>query len=158
MRHHACARGGRSIASLFVAVAVVTGLTIVSARAGYGLTSGPLSPTTVVDDASFGGASWFPPGNAMASDNTYATTAPGGSPTHYLKATNFGFSIPSPAQILGIQVFVERKSSLGTIFDSRSSHYRDLLDNQADVILRRDAHGRSNVDGDGNPHGDGHAH
>ena len=120
MRHNACAKGGRSIASLFVAVAVVTGLTIVSATAGYGLTEGPRSPTTVVDDASFGGASWFPPGNATASDNLYAQVAPGGSPTHYLKATNFGFNIPSPAQILGIQVFVERKAVAGTIKDSRA--------------------------------------
>jgi hypothetical protein len=78
MRHHACARGDRSIASLFVAVAVVTGLTLVTATAGYGLTAGPNSPVAVVDDASFGGAGWFPAANATASDNAYAQVAPAG--------------------------------------------------------------------------------
>ena len=74
----------------------------------------------MVDDASFGGASWFPAANAIASDDMWAVTAPGGSPTHYLKATNFAFAIPAPAQILGIEVLVERHSSVGTIFDSRA--------------------------------------
>ena len=120
MRHQACAKGGRSAAARFVIAVAAMGLTLVSAKSGYGLTEGPLSPSTVVDDASFGGASWFPPGNASASDNLYASVAPSGSPTHYLKATNFGFNIPAPAQIQGIEVFVERKSSLGTIFDSRA--------------------------------------
>ena len=121
MRHQACAKGGRS-AARFIVAAALTGLTLVSAKAGYGqaLTQGPLDPGAVVDDASFGGASWFPPANAITSDNMWAVTAPGGSPTHYLKATNFTFAIPAPAQILGIEVLVERHSSLGTIFDSRA--------------------------------------
>src|SRR5512143_2710168 len=94
MRHQACARGGRSAARFIVAVAI-TGLTLVSAEAGYGqLTEGPLSPATVVDDASFGGASWFPAANASASDTLYAVVSPGGSPTHHLKATTFGFATP----------------------------------------------------------------
>jgi hypothetical protein len=67
----------------------------------------------VVDDASFGGASWFPPGIAAAQRQSLRPGRAGGSPTHYLKATNFGFNIPSPAQILGIQVFVERKAVAG---------------------------------------------
>jgi hypothetical protein len=113
--------GGRSAAARLVVAVAAVGLVVASAEAGFAqLTEGPRSPTTVIDDASFGGASWFPPGNAMASDNLYATVAPGGSPTHYLKATNFGFNIPAPAQIQGIEVFVERKSSLVTIFDSRA--------------------------------------
>ncbi len=122
MRYHACAKGGRSTASLLIAIVAVTGVAVISARAGYGqtLTQGPLSPGAVVDDASFGGAGWFPAANAIASDNMYAQTAPGGSPTHYLKATNFGFVIPSPAIVLGIEVLVERHSAVGTIFDSRA--------------------------------------
>lgn len=125
MRHHQSATGGRGAATarLRWAAAIVGGALVVC-QAGYAqaITQGPKSPTTVVDDASFGGASWFPPGNASASDDMYAQVAPAGSPTHYLKATNFGFSIPAPAQILGIEVIVERKAALAmpALTDSRA--------------------------------------
>lgn len=123
MRHQHCARGNRSTASTRVAwTAAVVGLALATSQAGYGLTEGPNSPAAVVDDASFGGAGWFPPGNATASDNLYAQVAPAGFPTHYLKATSFGFAIPAPAQILGIEVFVERKAALAApaLTDSRA--------------------------------------
>jgi hypothetical protein len=121
MRQQACAKGGRSAAVRVVVAVAGLGLILATAQAGYAqLTQGPLSPAAVVDDASFGGASWFPAANATASDNLWAQAAPGGSPTHYLKATNFSFNIPAPAQIQGIEVFVERHSSVGTIFDSRA--------------------------------------
>jgi hypothetical protein len=47
------------------------------------------------------------------SDDTYATasTTIRASTTHYLKATNFGFSIPSGATINGILVEIERKKT-----------------------------------------------
>ena len=119
MRHHACAKGGLSAAVRFTVAVAVMGLTLVSARAGYGqLSEGPLSPTTVVSDPIIPNAPWFPPGNATASDNLYAQAAPGGVPSQYLKATNFGFNIPAPAQIQGIEVFVERRSSAGSIIDA----------------------------------------
>ena len=55
---------------------------------------------------------WTSPSNAAASDDAYATNAPG---PHYfgdgLRATNFGFSIPSGAAIVGIEVEIERKAS-----------------------------------------------
>ncbi|HSP98685.1 MAG TPA: hypothetical protein VL049_15800 [Candidatus Dormibacteraeota bacterium] len=121
MRQQACAKGGRSTAARFIVAGAIIGLILASAEAGYGqLTEGPLSPAAVVDDSSFGGAGWFPASNAIASDDLYALAAPGMSPTHYLKATTFGFAIPAPAQIQGIEVFVERHAALGTIFDSRA--------------------------------------
>src|SRR5512139_3091527 len=107
MRQQACAKGGRSTAARFIVAGAIIGLILASAEAGYGqLTEGPLSPAAVVDDSSFGGAGWFPASNAIASDDLYALAAPGMSPTHYLKATTFGFAIPAPAQIQGIEVFV----------------------------------------------------
>lgn len=121
MRHHACARGNRSAAARLLVAVATAGVVLASAEAGVAqLSEGPLSPAAVVDDASFGGAGWFPAANAMASDGLYAQVAPAGSPTHYLKATSFGFTIPTPAQILGIEVLVERKSVAGGIVDSRA--------------------------------------
>lgn len=64
---------------------------------------------------------WSNVSNAGASDNAYATASL--SPTtqsHYLKATNFGFSIPAGAAISGIVVEVERKESgAGVAQDNR---------------------------------------
>jgi hypothetical protein len=121
MRHHVCATGGRSATARFIIAIAMLGFTVTWADAGHAqLSQGPLAPAAVVDDASFGGAGWFPASNAISSDDLYAQTAPAGSPTHYLKATTFGFSIPAPALILGIEVLVERKSMGGAIVDSRA--------------------------------------
>lgn len=71
-------------------------------------------PSTGADDSSIGSLAWASPGNIIASDNTYATaTASQGTGvyTHYLKATNFGFAIPSGATINGIVVTIERKAN-----------------------------------------------
>lgn len=69
---------------------------------------GPLSPFTVTDDSSIGTVAWSTPNNAMTSDNTYSeVTIADNQTTHYLKATNFGFSIPTGATIDGILVEIE---------------------------------------------------
>lgn len=120
MRHHACVTGGWSVAARVAVAIAVAGVSLAAAERGYALTEGPLPPASVVDDSSFGGNSWFLPGNAIASDNTYAQVAPSGLATHYLKATTFGFNIPLPAEILGIEVLVERKSAAGSIVDARA--------------------------------------
>ncbi|MGH7789712.1 MAG: hypothetical protein ACRERC_22770, partial [Candidatus Binatia bacterium] len=118
MRHqHVSSRWGRS------ACAVITGALALGLAAGAHaqvLSDGPKSPGAVVSDGSFGTSPWTNPGNAVASDNLYAVSAPGGTPTQYLKATNFGFAIPAPAEIVGIEVSVEHRSSLGTVVDSRA--------------------------------------
>lgn len=72
------------------------------------------SPGTIVDDATEGSASWSNPGNAKATDNLYATVttgAPGAESSHFLKATNFGFTLPPTATVTGILVGIERSSS-----------------------------------------------
>lgn len=69
----------------------------------------PKSPATLADDNAVGSAEWDTPANAGASDDV-RTTASGGT-THYLKATNFGFSIPAAATITGVRVTIERSAS-----------------------------------------------
>ncbi|MDD4319773.1 MAG: hypothetical protein PHW10_05625 [Candidatus Peribacteraceae bacterium] len=74
--------------------------------------SGPNSPGTIVDDDSVGTIAWTNPSNAISSDDSYAATDAiiYTQQSHYLKATNFGFSIPVGATIDGILVEVERTS------------------------------------------------
>jgi len=82
-----------------------------------GGSEGPLSPGTLaaVNDTGTRIA-WSNPSNAASSDNSYATASglisgAGSDTTHYLKATNFGFSIPGGATITGIKVEIERKAT-----------------------------------------------
>jgi hypothetical protein len=77
-------------------------------NAGVGASQGPNSPGTMADDASVGAIAWSFPDNAKISDNAYATLY-GNAVSHYLKATNYGFSIPAGATINGILVEIERR-------------------------------------------------
>ncbi len=43
---------------------------------------------------------------------------PASFPTQYLKATDFGFSLPGTAVVDGIEVLVERRSSAGSVLDA----------------------------------------
>ena len=70
-----------------------------------------MSPGTVVDSDATGTVAWTNPMNATTSDNVYATISCPTGISHYLKATNFGFSIPTGATINGIVVEIERKQS-----------------------------------------------
>ena len=79
----------------------------------FGTTQGANSPGTVASDNATGTIAWVNPTNATSSDNVYAVATNSGgsnSPSHYLKATNFGFSIPAGATIDGILVEIEKKS------------------------------------------------
>jgi len=57
--------------------------------------------------------SWSNPDNVPSSDNAYASANVGCATdqSHYLKASNFGFSLPAGAIILGIVVEIERSQS-----------------------------------------------
>jgi len=79
---------------------------------------GPNNGSTFEDVTGSGNVAWSNPSNAQLSDNSYATSAIKGNYSDYLKATGFGFSIPTGATINGIAVDVERKmsSSAGTIW------------------------------------------
>lgn len=63
---------------------------------------GPLSAGTGADDASYGANAWGSPGNITASDGSVTTAFTNIDTTHYLVATNFGFSIPSGTTIDGV--------------------------------------------------------
>lgn len=81
-------------------------------------TQGSNSPGTCADDASTGTVAWSNPNNAKVSDNVYTTAVVNNSTSHWLKTTNFGFSVPTSAVILGIQVEAEAKiSSSGWVLD-----------------------------------------
>lgn len=72
---------------------------------------GPLSPGTEADDASIGTQVWdfISEGTALSQDDGYASASlTVGQETHYIKVTNFGFSIPAGSTIQGIAVEIER--------------------------------------------------
>jgi len=71
------------------------------------------SAGTVAEDTSVGTSTWTNPTNAQGAINaTYATASTlNGATTHYLKATNFGFTVPAGATILGVYWGFRRKSS-----------------------------------------------
>jgi hypothetical protein len=79
---------------------------------------GANSPGTVANDATVSGVAWVNPGNAATRDDVYATHTASASvsTSEYLKATNFGFSIPSGATIDGILVEIERKAATNSAF------------------------------------------
>ncbi len=88
---------------------------------------GPNNPGTMADDAAVGTVTWTNPDNAKTSNDSYAT-APNifnGTKTHYLKATNFGFSIPAGATINGIVVEIER-------FESSTG--REMYDDEVKIV------------------------
>lgn len=77
----------------------------------------PRNPTAGADDSSIGAVTWSSPTNIYSSDDAYAVaslTLPI-SISHYLKATGFGFTIPTGATILGIKAEVEKKQGVGVI-------------------------------------------
>lgn len=80
-----------------------------------GADEGANSPGTMADDSAVGTIAWANPDNAKASDNSYATVdfTSAEANSHYLKATNFGFSIPEGATINGILVEVEARTGVG---------------------------------------------
>lgn len=74
-------------------------------------TTGPNLAGTGADDSAVGTIAWSSPGNLTAEDGSEAAASvTAGATTHYLKATNFGFSIPSGDTIDGILVEVKNRA------------------------------------------------
>lgn len=89
---------------------VVPGGNVVAVKEG-------LSPTGT-DDASLGTAAWTSPASISASDDADASVALAiGATSHYLKAVNFGVTLPSNAIVHGILIEAEaaRSSEGGTV-------------------------------------------
>jgi hypothetical protein len=71
------------------------------------LNTGVKYPSTAEDDSSVGSVTWSNPSNAKVADSTYASAINiNFNTSHYLKTTDFGFSIPSGSTIDGIEVEV----------------------------------------------------
>jgi hypothetical protein len=93
--------------SFLIAGAILVCILMIS-KVAWGI-SVTRSPQIVVDSNATGTLVWSDPLNATTSDNLYAkadnvTVAI----THYLKATDFGFTIPAGSTINGIIVEIER--------------------------------------------------
>lgn len=86
----------------------------------------PNSPGTMADDATVAGSVWSLLDRAKVSDNSFSVSNSGtNTHSHYLKATNFLFSIPSGATINGILIKVQKKASVSSAFQ----HFVDYLVN-----------------------------
>jgi hypothetical protein len=81
-------------------------------------TSASATTGTVANDASAGTDAWTNASNATAEDGAVASAAINTSDTQYLKATNFGFSIPSGATINGIVVKIKKGSTNNEVRDA----------------------------------------
>ncbi|WP_145423021.1 hypothetical protein [Symmachiella dynata] len=101
--------------------AIVVGASIVASTIWFfgiphtqAVTVGPNSGGTFTSDATVGTTAWTTPSNAGASDDADAAVDLAGfQVSQYLKATNYGFSIPAGATIDGIVVDVERSHRTG---------------------------------------------
>lgn len=83
--------------------------------------TGWVSPGTVVNADRNGATAWNTPENAISQDDQFAYTfsVSSGVYTDWLRATNFGFSIPVGATIDGIEVrFDKFASAINSIQDS----------------------------------------
>lgn len=78
------------------------------------VTAASASAGTFADDSSHGTTTWSFTGGALPA----TTSLPAGATSHYVKATNFGFAVPSTATIIGVVVSVTRSGGLpNAIFD-----------------------------------------
>ena len=102
------ARSSVSIAKgwLFIAAVLLMGMS--GAAVAVTVTA---SPTACASVAGIGTVAWTNPGNAVSSNNSYATASVDGTTTNYLQCTGYNFAIPAGATINGITVNIERKSS-----------------------------------------------
>jgi len=89
---------------------------------GYGLdavaATATASPSSCASVAFGGDVSWANPGNAVSSNNQYATASVGGGgTTNQLRCSGYGFAIPATAVITSITVNIERDVSGGNFVD-----------------------------------------
>ena len=85
--------------------------------------TGPNSAGTGTNDAGVGSAAWDNPSRIVSSNTSYAIVYGAGDRTsNYLKATNFGFSVPSGATIDGVKVEIEKRATM----DYSTGYIRDV--------------------------------
>ncbi|MBP9850695.1 MAG: hypothetical protein KBC47_03310 [Candidatus Peribacteraceae bacterium] len=115
----------------------------VSVTPAFAASSGARSAGTGANDATVGTQAWTTPTKIDANDGTHAlaTEITSNLISQYLKATNFGFSIPDGAQIDGIIANVERIqcSDRGAMVDSTVKLVKSGSisgDNKADTVTQ----------------------
>jgi hypothetical protein len=75
---------------------------------------GPFHATAAVNDASVGDVAWTNASDATVSNDTYATAVLSNQTAQRLKATGFGFNVPTGKQIQGIKFELEGKLASGS--------------------------------------------
>lgn len=109
------------------------------------ISDGPRSPFTILNDTSIGTVGWNNLNNAINSDNTRADAsdfvgALSTKTTNYINASNFGFNIPTNANVCGIEITVERRGQ-GIVVGS------SIQDNSVRIIKEGLITGNNNADG-----------
>jgi len=80
-------------------------------------TAGPSFPASTGWDTSIGTVGWTSDGNIVSDNGSYAFMSSAGT-SYYLKATNFGFSIPSGATINGVTVRYECSTTAMSVYEN----------------------------------------
>ncbi len=94
---------------------VMLALGVIPITPAYAATSGPNIAGTGANVTGVGTIAWTNPGFVTTNDTNYATAVlTTNAVSNYLRASNFGFSIPAGATINGIQVTINRSSSANT--------------------------------------------
>jgi hypothetical protein len=98
---------------LGVVILIAMALLVASPPPALAASNGPNNGGTFADDSSVGTVAWSNPSNAQTQNDQYATAnlTQSNRTSHYLKVTDFGFSIASNATIQGIVVEVDRYGS-----------------------------------------------
>ncbi len=102
--------------------------------------TGNTNPTSGIEKSGPGTIAWDNEGNILSSDDSRANSSSIGllGETEYLQAKGFGFSIPTNAVILGIEVGIERYASGSSVIDSVVGlvNASDSIvgDNKADIL------------------------
>ncbi len=73
-------------------------------------TAGPNDPGSAGNNASIGSAPWSVPANGLSSNDQHASASTKGI-SQFLTVSDFGFALPIPSDIVGIQLDVERSTS-----------------------------------------------
>lgn len=95
---------------LTVALSLIVIIAIASILTTRAASSGPNNGSTFTGNTGGGSTSWSNPSNAQTSNNVYATVTINFTvESRELKATGFGFSIPTDATVDGIVAEFERK-------------------------------------------------
>jgi hypothetical protein len=84
-------------------------VTEIALTASGASTSETQDPATGADNSAYGANAWTSPTNILSSNDTRATVATSGL-SHYLKATDFGFSVTGT--IKGIELLLERSKTV----------------------------------------------